>query len=115
MQICEKPIAPKSQVRRSPRKRVEEKKEVKEVVVPSQGVTAIDILHQEWDDIADSDDISCNIQQILDGLSDEETMEHESSVAPSECNAEGKENESKADKLFPLFYKEPLKPTQSVV
>jgi hypothetical protein len=63
----------------------------------------INTLSSDWDDdIAESMDISCNIQDILNGLSEEESKEKVAGTP--EAPIEEKENDA-SKKLFPLFSK----------
>ena len=69
------------------------------------------ILQQDWEETTDCMDMTTNIQNILDGLSNEEPMD-ESSEQTAE-KTEEKENlaeGSSTKKLFPLFYKGEAKP-----
>ena len=78
-------------------------------VVPSHSLN-IDILHQDWND--DTEDISTNIQEILDGLSVEDTTD-----SPKKLDGfkiEEKENNTGVNKLFPLFNKNPVKSVPSL-
>lgn len=83
-------------------------------------ITAVDVMQQEWEeDPVECMNISSNIQDILDGLSEEETVVE---IHPEPVNAEAdnfKENQAETSntgsntstkKLFPLFYKDTSKP-----
>lgn len=76
---------------------------------PSAGLiskeTSIGILSQDWEDDDDgvnSMDLSSNIEDILKGLSDDESTQVPNNKETTEM-ADEKENNS-ANKLFPLFY-----------
>ena len=76
------------------------------VVKPSLSSVTVPVapeqVHQDWDDGGDTMmDLSTNIQDILKGLSEDETMGDEK----PDDNA--KENQNGGAKLFPLFYKQP--------
>lgn len=96
LQVHEKPVA---SIRRSPRKSPC-KQLIKEPVDVKSGEDR-NILSQDWDDdVAESMDISCSIQDILNNLSKEESTEKDTPIH------EVKENENVAtNKLFPLFCK----------
>ena len=78
---------------------------------------SVDLLHQDWEDAGDVMDISTNIQQILEGLSNDESSEDApvltTLTAAEIVEPEEKENksvdQSAASKLFPVFYKEMAK------
>ena len=66
----------------------------------------IDMLHQDWNDAEESEEISTSILEILNGLSEEESVGLPNS---STFLVEQKENNSGAQKLFPLFNKNAVK------
>lgn len=117
LQICEKEPAPKVATRKSPRKlqrnimepykpiEVVEQKQLSPPIIPSHSIN-IDILHQDWND--DTEDISTNIQEILDGLSVEDPIDSPKKSAA--FKVEEKEKNTGVNKLFPLFNRNSNKP-----
>ena len=97
MQIQEKfePVT----IRKSPRKLVQ--KPLLEVPTKVVENDRIEILNQDWDE--DSMDMSSNIQDILNGLTEEEPAENATETTLVQ-QVEEKENAS-TNKLFPLFCK----------
>lgn len=83
--------------------------ETNTAVVPSHLIN-IDILHQDWND--DTEDMSTNIQEILDGLSVDDAID---SPKKSVFKVETKENDAGAVKLFPLFNKDYMKTGPSLL
>lgn len=99
MQIHDKPVTP---IRKSPRKSPC-KQFIKKTIEVTSGEDRINILNQDWDDdTAESMDISSNIQDILNGLSEDESSEKD--VVTPEPQIAEKENVL-TKKLFPLFWK----------
>lgn len=101
LQIHEKPTI---QIRKSPRQSPMKRTNI--TMPPNDPVlsneTRIDILNQDWDDdTSDLMDISSNIQDILNGLTEEDTANKESEKP--QRPTENKEN-LESNKLFPLFY-----------
>ena len=100
LQIHDKPVTP---IRKSPRK-----SPCKQLLKITTEVTTgeenkINMLNQDWDDdTAESMDISSNIQDILNGLSEDEL--DEKVMETPELQVEEKENVL-SNRLFPLFYK----------
>nr|CAH0104528.1 unnamed protein product [Daphnia galeata] len=120
LQIHDKPVTP---IRKSPRKS-SCKQLIKTTIEVTTERSRINTVNQDWnektikvaseenrintlssdwdDDIAESMDISCNIQDILNGLSEEESKEKVAGTP--EAPMEEKENDA-SKKLFPLFSK----------
>lgn len=86
----------------------------------TEDITAVHAMQQEWEeDPVECMNISSNIQDILDGLSEEETVVE---IHPEPVNVETdnfKENQAETsntgsntstNKFFPLFYKDTSKP-----
>ena len=86
-------------IRKSPRKLVQ--KPLLEVPTKVVENDRIEILNQDWDE--DSMDMSSNIQDILNGLTEEEPAENATETTLVQ-QVEEKENAS-TNKLFPLFCK----------
>lgn len=103
LQVHEKPVA---FIRRSPRKSPC-KQVVREAPTTSEDQN---ILNQDWDDdIAESMDISCNIQEILNGLSEDESTVKDAPIQ----EVKGKEHVA-TSKLFPLFCNNSSKPSEPI-
>jgi len=102
LQIHEnKPVKTRKSPRKSPRKQME----IYKPVLKSVDIN-IDMLHQDWNDAEESEEISTSILEILNGLSEEESVGLPNS---STFLVEQKENNSGAQKLFPLFNKNAVK------
>lgn len=71
------------------------------------------MLQQDWDEDTADIDLSCNIQNILDELNEDEAKSDDTFLASDDKeNIEDKEN-VEAKKLFPLFYKDSAKSSAS--
>ena len=100
LQIHDKPVTP---IRKSPRKSPCKSQFIKINTEVTTVEDKINTLNLDWDDdTAESMDISSNIQEILNGLSEDESNEKD--METPEPQVDEKEN-AVSNKLFPLFCK----------
>ena len=115
LQIRDKPVKKSPVKRSSPRKKtmtpVVQKQQQPAVVSINLPETNVSILQQDWDDVGDDMDMSTNIQEILEGLSKDDSHSDPPPASADSClSAEEKQNKDDGkSKLFPLFYKETSK------
>lgn len=67
------------------------------------------MLCQDWDEDTADLDLSCNIQNILKELNEEEAKPREEAKPENKENGAEKESVETTPKLFPLFYKDSMK------